>query len=491
MISLILVLLLAILTTGTSAFAIPDTLIEYEQERQKILSENVQAGSNNLSEAEQKVDRRLESLKKLTNYRPDRPFYEHVNPENDQAAKTGLFLFLRQMPKGASLHTHSTALLSSKEFFEICINVPDLYIYTQETDSKHLHGALKLLRKGVKLPKGFESFNAAAKNLGRWHIIKSWTIGADDKGKNVWDVFENEFNIVIPTISEPEVFYEYFRRAFLENAKDGLQRLEVRTTLPEVTGENLQKILKAYKSVQKEYPDFTIKFIVSEHKSHLNDAVKKISRLIDMTQKLKEDYPDLFIGIDLVGEEDNVIPLKDFAEEFIKAENAGKDFDLYLHAGESMRPENDMMIDAYILGTKRIGHGFNLFRYPELEKKLIEEKIAIEVCPISNQILGYVSDLRDHPARNYFKRGVPIVIAADDPFMFCTAGSTYDFYAAVLAWDLGLSEIKQLCLNSIEYSGGTDEERQKLKSVWQKSWDEFIKCWAEGQYSVLQHNAKD
>ena len=106
MISLILVLLLAILTTGTSAFAIPDTLIEYEQERQKILSENVQAGSNNLSEAEQKVDRRLESLKKLTNYRPDRPFYEHVNPENDQAAKTGLFLFLRQMPKGASLHTH-------------------------------------------------------------------------------------------------------------------------------------------------------------------------------------------------------------------------------------------------------------------------------------------------------------------------------------------------------------------------------------------------
>ena len=42
-----------------------------------------------------------------------------------------------------------------------------------------------------------------------------------------------------------------------------------------------------------------------------------------------------------------------------------------------------------------------------------------------------------------------------------------------------LSELKQLCINSIEYSGGTDKERQELKALWQKSWDEFIKRWAE------------
>ena len=71
------------------------------------------------------------------------------------------------------------------------------------------------------------------------------------------------------------------------------------------------------------------------------------------------------------------------------------------------------------------------------------------------------------------------MLAPDDPFMFGTRGSTYDFYAAVLAWDLGLSELKQLCINSIEYSGGTDKERQELKEVWQKSWDEFIKQWSE------------
>ena len=55
--SLILMSLLALLTAVTSAFSMPATL------------------SEKLSEAEQEVDKRLEILKKLTNYKPDRPFY--------------------------------------------------------------------------------------------------------------------------------------------------------------------------------------------------------------------------------------------------------------------------------------------------------------------------------------------------------------------------------------------------------------------------------
>ncbi|MBQ6001646.1 MAG: hypothetical protein IJL18_02195 [Synergistaceae bacterium] len=476
--SFILALLLAALTSAC-AFSMPVTLAEYEQKRQEILSANIHASSEILSEAEQEADRRLEILKKLTNYRPDKPFYEFVSPENDQAVKTDLYYFLRQMPKGASLHSHSTALLSANEFFDLCMNTPNVYIFTAQNNSEHLHGELMFVKKGSRVPEGFETFATAAKNLGRWDILKAWTIGAEDKDKNAWDVLRDEFAMVRKTIKEPEVFAEYFRRAFMEHARDGLQRLEVRVSSSEVTEEKLQMLLDAYRSVKKEYPDFTMKFIVNETKRNSNNTVEKIPGLIDTAGKLAKDYPDLFIGIDLVGEEDREIPLKNFAGEFIKAKKEGKTFNLYLHAGESQRPENDMMIDAYILGAKRIGHGFNLFRYPELEKKLIENHIALEVCPISNQLLGYVSDLRDHHAKNYLKRGVPVVLAPDDPFMFSTRGSTYDFYAAVLAWDLGLSELKQLCINSIEYSGGTDNERQELKAVWQESWDEFIKRWSE------------
>ena len=476
--SFLFVSLLVLLTAATSAFSMPDSLDGYEQARNELLRANIPVSSEELSEAEQEVDRRLEILKKLTNYSPSRPFYDFVNPEDDQAVKTELFYFLRQMPKGASLHAHSTALLSAGEFFDLCMNTPDVFIYTPKSDSEHLHGEVMLVKNG-RAPKGFERFTTAAGNLGRWDILKAWTMGTEDKGSNAWDVLRDEFTMVRKTIKEPEVFAEYFRRAFLEHARDGLQRLEVRVSSSEVIGEKLGMLIEAYQSVKKEYPDFTIKFILNETKRHTNNTVEKLPGLIEQAEKLEKEYPDLFIGIDLVGEEDREIPLKEFAGEFIKAKNAGKNFDLYLHAGESERPENSMIIDAYVLGAKRVGHGFNLFRYPELEKKFIEEKIAVEVCPISNQLLGYISDLRDHPARNYLRHGIPVVICPDDPLMFNTKGSTYDFYAAVIAWDLGLSDIKQLCVASIEHSGGTDEERQKLRAVWQNSWDEFIKRWSE------------
>ena len=46
----------------------------------------------------------------------------------------------------------------------------------------------------------------------------------------------------------------------------------------------------------------------------------------------------------------------------------------------------------------------------------IEKNIAIEVCPISNQVLKLVEDIRNHPVVELIQDGnFPIVIAPDDP----------------------------------------------------------------------------
>jgi adenosine deaminase CECR1 len=47
--------------------------------------------------------------------------------------------------------------------------------------------------------------------------------------------------------------------------------------------------------------------------------------------------------------------------------------------------------------------------------QIIQKGIAIEICPISNQLLGYVEDLRNHPATAMLAAGVPITISSDDP----------------------------------------------------------------------------
>ena len=102
------------------------------------------------------------------------------------------------------------------------------------------------------------------------------------------------------------------------------------------------------------------------------------------------------------------------------------------------------------------------------------DDICLEVCPISNQVLEDVEDLRGHPATEYLKRGVPISICSDDPAYLEHATLTDDFFAAIVCWDLGLAEIKQLCLNSILYSGLDELQKEELMQSWQKQWDAFL-----------------
>jgi adenosine deaminase CECR1 len=99
--------------------------------------------------------------------------------------------------------------------------------------------------------------------------------------------------------------------------------------------------------------------------------------------------------------------------------------------------------------------------------------VAIEVCPISNQILGYVPDLRNHPAVHYISTGLPIVLSPDDPAIMRHTFSD-DFYVAFMAWGLDLRALKQLAINSLLYSAMTKDEKEKALASWRSRWETFI-----------------
>lgn len=44
-------------------------------------------------------------------------------------------------------------------------------------------------------------------------------------------------------------------------------------------------------------------------------------------------------------------------------------------------------IDAILLGSKRIGHGYALAKHPKLLELLKKHDIAVEVNPVSNQVI--------------------------------------------------------------------------------------------------------
>jgi len=79
---------------------------------------------------------------------------------------------------------------------------------------------------------------------------------------------------------------------------------------------------------------------------------------------LKQEFPDLIAGFDIVGDENEARPLIDYIKPLLafkqRVKDLGLDLPLLLHAGETLsdggKADNNLY-DALLLGTKRIGHG--------------------------------------------------------------------------------------------------------------------------------------
>ena len=109
----------------------------------------------------------------------------------------------------------------------------------------------------------------------------------------------------------------------------------------------------------------------------------------------------------------------------------------------------------------------------EVKKK----NIAVEVNPISNQVLKLVENLQNHPATVLISYGIPVVISNDDPAFWQARGLTHDFYEtamAILPVYSGLKALKQLAINSITYSALNKNEQEMFLGKFNKKWDQFI-----------------
>ena len=105
------------------------------------------------------------------------------------------------------------------------------------------------------------------------------------------------------------------------------------------------------------------------------------------------------------------------------------------------------------------------------------KKIGVEICPISNQVLGLVKDLRNHPASILFSNDFPVVVSSDDPGLWGAKGLSYDFYEAfmgIMSAHADIRAIKQLALNSIVYSSLNDTEKVRAMYTFAEQWTAFV-----------------
>jgi len=112
-----------------------------------------------------------------------------------------------------------------------------------------------------------------------------------------------------------------------------------------------------------------------------------------------------------------------------------------------------------------------------------ERAIAIEVCPISNQMLRLLDDFRNHPAVVLLANGLPVTISSDDSVIYGYQGVTFDFYEAYMAWNLTLSGLKVLTRNSLVYSTlGVLEKKQAILH-WESIWQTWIDSVLQGSWN--------
>ena len=460
------------------------TIDNYEEKRRELVEANQNPLGVILNEKERRLDALLEELKnELRESCGGAVPYDIPVLTDKKLIESRLYRFCSALPKGADLHVHDLAELPLGELFELLKEWKEFSINTD-----HEHFDLIRVPEGEEVPEGYMRFYEAMETgvFPEEELIRNWTLpGADDHGMTVWDWFEELFEKHAVLSDYPAFAEAYYDRTFRYYIKNGIYHVEIHLLLIDELdncAEYIRTVREVYYRVKKDCPYFTAKIIGSglkHDKDNLEATRKCFLNTLYARENIKDEsdpaHPtDFVIGFDLINEEDTNLPLRTFAPMLLKVKKQYPDMQFYIHGGESLDARNDNLIDAYLLGVSRVGHGLNLYRYPDLLERYAKSEICLEVCVISNQTLGYTRDIRNHPAAEYLRRGVAVALCSDDPIYQEHETLTDDFFAAAIGWDLDLADLKQLGINSILYSGLEKTEKRRLMSAYREKWNEFV-----------------
>ncbi|MGY8861723.1 MAG: adenosine deaminase family protein, partial [Pseudomonadales bacterium] len=130
------------------------------------------------------------------------------------------------------------------------------------------------------------------------------------------------------------------------------------------------------------------------------------------------------------------------------------------HAGEEGPSSN--IIDALdILRVSRVDHGVRCVDDPQLVARLIEEKVHLTVCPLSNTKLKVFGSMEQHNIVDLLRQGVSVGINADDPAYF--GGYMNDnFNAVASAHTLSHKELAKFTYHAIDASFCSRQRKQEL-----------------------------
>jgi adenosine deaminase CECR1 len=302
----------------------------------------------------------------------------------------------------------------------------------------------------------------------------------------IWQFFARTFRVIGSILFYEPIFRPCLRRMLTELANDGIRYIDFRAAfIFNYRREGCEEPEQDYVEFFRVFKDEIEKFKATEAGKRFYGArmiwttlrIQSNRQIIDNMKQCiiaKQAYPDMVCGFDLVGQEDAGRPLVDLvpvlfwfrklcAEEQVE-------LPFFFHAGECLGDGDETdhnLFDAILLGTRRIGHGYSLYKHPLLIDLVKEKKILVESCPISNEILRLASSIKQHSLPALLSRGVSVSLCNDDPAVLGHGknGLTHDFWQALQGLEnTGLSGLATMAENSIRWSCFEDQTSAEWQS---------------------------
>ena len=165
----------------------------------------------------------------------------------------------------------------------------------------------------------------------------------------------------------------------------------------------------------------------------------------------------LVTGYGMAGEERFGHP-KDYARAFDIAREAG--LGITVHAGELAGWESVRDALDHIRPT-RIGHGVRAIENPDLVKRIADEGVVLEVCPVSNIELKVFRDYAHHPFPALRAAGCLVTLNSDDPPYFHTR-LKLEYEVAVVHFGMEADDLDEITRTAIAAAFVDDDTREAL-----------------------------
>ncbi len=185
-------------------------------------------------------------------------------------------------------------------------------------------------------------------------------------------------------------------------------------------------------------------------------AMRNMNVSLEMAELAVDFRERGVVGFDLAGEEGGYPPKKHVdAFHYIQREN----FNITVHAGEGYGKESIWQAIQYC-GAHRIGHGTRLIddiavvdgkvvKLGDLAQYVLDKRIPLEICLISNVHTGAAASLAQHPFKLLYQEKFRVTLNTDNRLMSDTS-MTHEFEAAANTFGLTLEDFEKITINAMK-----------------------------------------